>query len=117
MRVVEKRQLLSAKEIDRTLQRLAHEIVEKSGGTKDLALIGVRRRGVPLSERLAKTILRFSQVQVPVGILDITLYRDDLSTVGPSRLFTPRTLIFRWMAAIWCSWMTFSTPAAPCERP
>ncbi len=57
MRVVEKRQLLSAKEIDRTLQRLAHEIVEKSGGTKDLALIGVRRRGVPLSERLAKTIL------------------------------------------------------------
>jgi len=83
MRVVEKRQLLSAKEIDRTLQRLAHEIVEKSGGTKDLALIGVRRRGVPLSERLAKTILAFSQVQVPVGILDITLYRDDLSTVGP----------------------------------
>src|SRR5579862_7216947 len=83
MRVVEKRQLLSAKEIDRTLQRLAHEIVEKSGGTKDLALIGVRRRGVPLSERLAKTIHAFSQVQVPVGILDITLYRDDLSTVGP----------------------------------
>ena len=56
MRVVEKRQLLSAKEIDRTLQRLAHEIVEKSGGAKDLALIGVRRRGVPLAERLAKTI-------------------------------------------------------------
>jgi len=65
MRVVEKRQLLSAQEIDRTLQRLAHEIVEKSGGAKDLALIGVRRRGVPLAT------------------LDITLYRDDLSTVGP----------------------------------
>ena len=57
MRVVEKRQLLSAEEIRRTLQRLAHEIVEKSGGTDDLALVGVRRRGVPLSERLAKTIL------------------------------------------------------------
>ncbi len=56
MRVVEKRQLLSAKEIDRTLQRLAHEIVEKSGGTKDLALIGVRRRGVPLSQRIAAII-------------------------------------------------------------
>ena len=82
MRVVEKRQLLSAKEIDRTLQRLAHEIVEKSGGPKDLALIGIRRRGVPISERLAKSILGFTQVNVPVGILDITLYRDDLSTVG-----------------------------------
>ena len=83
MRVVEKRQLLSAKEIDRTLQRLAHEIVEKSGGAKDLAFIGVRRRGVPLAERLARSIRAFSQADVPVGILDITLYRDDLSTIGP----------------------------------
>ena len=56
MHVVEKRQLLSAEEIGRTLQRLAHEIVEKSGGTKDLALIGVRRRGVPLSQRIAAII-------------------------------------------------------------
>src|SRR6202789_4077482 len=83
MRVVEKRQLPCADEIGRTLQRLAHEIVEKSGGTQDLALVGVRRRGVPLSERLAKTILDFSKVQIPVGTIDITLYRDDLSTVGP----------------------------------
>ena len=84
MRVVEKRQLLSAQEIDRTLQRLAHEIVEKSSGAKDLALIGVRRRGVPLSQRLAKAIKSFSGTDVPVGTLDITLYRDDLSTVGPN---------------------------------
>src|SRR5450432_1849469 len=83
MRVVEKRQLLSAEEIGRTLQRLAHEIVEKSGGTNDLALVGIRRRGVPLSQRLAKTIRDSSGVNVPVGTLDITLYRDDLSTVGP----------------------------------
>jgi pyrimidine operon attenuation protein / uracil phosphoribosyltransferase len=83
MRVVEKRQLLSNEEIGRTLNRLAHEIVEKSGGTKDLALIGVRRRGVPLAERLSKIIHGFSRADVPVGILDITLYRDDLSTVGP----------------------------------
>jgi pyrimidine operon attenuation protein / uracil phosphoribosyltransferase len=82
MRVVEKRQLLSAEEIGRTLQRLAHEIVEKSGGTKDLALIGVRRRGVPLSERLAKIIGDTARAEVPVGTLDITLYRDDLSTIG-----------------------------------
>jgi len=83
MRVVEKRQLLSNEEIGRTLNRLAHEIVEKSGGTKDLALIGVRRRGVPLAERLSAIIRGFSHVEIPVGILDITLYRDDLSTVGP----------------------------------
>jgi pyrimidine operon attenuation protein / uracil phosphoribosyltransferase len=83
MRVVEKRQLLSAQEIDRTLQRVAHEIVEQSGGAKDLVLIGVRRRGVPLSQRLAKAIKGFTGIDVPVGILDITLYRDDLSTVGP----------------------------------
>lgn len=83
MRVVEKRQLLSAQEIDRTLQRLAHEIVEKSGGATDLAFIGVRRRGVPLSQRLARAVKGFSQMDVPVGTLDITLYRDDLSTVGP----------------------------------
>src|ERR1700726_3656770 len=69
MRVVEKRQLLSAQEIDRTLQRVAHEIVEKSGGAKDLAFVGVRRRGVPLSQRLAKAIKGFSGIDVPVGIL------------------------------------------------
>src|SRR6202451_174835 len=83
MRVVEKRQLLSAEEISRTLQRLAHEIVEKSGGTEHLALIGVRRRGVPLSQRIAKTIRDSFGVDIPVGTIDITLYRDDLSTVGP----------------------------------
>jgi pyrimidine operon attenuation protein / uracil phosphoribosyltransferase len=82
MRVVEKRQLLSAQEISRTLNRLAHEIVEKSGGAQDLALIGVRRRGVPLSERLARAIEGSAHLDIPVGTLDITLYRDDLSTVG-----------------------------------
>ena len=83
MRVVEKRQLLSAEEISRTLQRLAHEIVEKSGGTDDLALWGFVAEAYHLSERLAKTILDFSKVKIPVGTIDITLYRDDLSTVGP----------------------------------
>ncbi len=94
MRVVEKRQLLSAEEIGRTLQRLAHEIVEKSGGTKDLALIGVRRRGVPLSERLAKIIGGGARVDVPVGTLDITLYRDDLSTIGPQPVLQSTEIAF-----------------------
>src|SRR5437773_3947100 len=56
MRIVEKSQLMSAPEIDRTLQRLAHEIVEKSGGTKNLALIGIVRRGVPLAQRIAQAM-------------------------------------------------------------
>ncbi len=57
--------------------------MRKSGGAKDLALIGVRRRGVPLSQRLAKLIGESVQAEIPVGTLDITLYRDDLSTIGP----------------------------------
>src|SRR5271155_3663261 len=73
MRVVEKAQLMSASEIDRTLQRVAHEIVERSGGTKHLALIGV---------------------DVPVGILDITLYRDDLSKVAPQAVLRSSDIPF-----------------------
>src|SRR6267142_2731803 len=82
MHIVEKAQLMSAPEIDRTLQRLAHEIVEKSGGTKHLALIGIRRRGVPLAQRIAQAMRGIDGVEVPVGTLDITLYRDDLSKVA-----------------------------------
>jgi pyrimidine operon attenuation protein / uracil phosphoribosyltransferase len=82
MRVIEKSQLMSATEIDRTLQRVAHEIVERSGGTSNLALIGVRRRGVPLASRIAQAMREIDRVEVPVGTLDITLYRDDLSKVA-----------------------------------
>ena len=83
MRIVEKTQLMTATEIDRTVQRLAHEIVEKSGGTSNLALIGIRRRGVPLAKRIAQSMRGIDGVDVPVGTLDITLYRDDLSKVAP----------------------------------
>jgi pyrimidine operon attenuation protein / uracil phosphoribosyltransferase len=76
-------QLMSASEIERTLVRLAHEMIEKNNGAADLGFIGIRRRGVPLAERLAKLIERIEKQQVSVGVLDITLYRDDLSTVGP----------------------------------
>ena len=94
MHIEEKRQVLSAEEMDRTLQRLAHEIVEKSGGTGALARIGVRRRGVPLAERLAHSMRRFAGVDVPVGTLDITLYRDDLSTVGAQPLLQSTEIPF-----------------------
>jgi pyrimidine operon attenuation protein/uracil phosphoribosyltransferase len=78
----EKTQLMSASEIDRTLVRLAHEILERTVDLEKLALIGIRRRGVPLAQRLAAKIHSLEQREVPVGILDINLYRDDLSTVG-----------------------------------
>jgi len=79
----QKAQLMSASEIERTLVRLAHEIVEKNGGVEQLGLVGIRRRGVPIAERLAKFMERVEKVAVPVGTLDITFYRDDLSTLGP----------------------------------
>src|ERR1700730_16491690 len=82
MRIVEKTQLMTATEIDRTVKRLAHEIVEKRGGTSNFALIGIRRRGVPLAKRIAQARRGIDGVDVPVGILDITLYRDDLSKVA-----------------------------------
>jgi pyrimidine operon attenuation protein/uracil phosphoribosyltransferase len=78
----EKAQLMSASEIDRTLVRLAHEILEKTEDLTKLAFIGIRRRGVPLAQRLAKKIHDLEKLDVPVGILDINLYRDDLSTVS-----------------------------------
>jgi pyrimidine operon attenuation protein/uracil phosphoribosyltransferase len=78
----EKSQLMSASEIDRTLVRLAHEILERSHDLDKLAFIGIRRRGVPLAQRLAQKIEALEKRSVPVGILDINLYRDDLSTVG-----------------------------------
>jgi pyrimidine operon attenuation protein/uracil phosphoribosyltransferase len=77
----EKAQLMSASEIDRTLVRLAHEVLEKTKDLDLLAFIGIRRRGVPLAQRLANKIETLENRKVPVGILDINLYRDDLSTV------------------------------------
>jgi len=79
----EKAQLMSASEIERTLVRLAHEIIEKNDGAADLGLVGIRRRGVFLAQRLGAMIQRIEKTPVPVGSLDITLYRDDLSTLGP----------------------------------
>jgi pyrimidine operon attenuation protein / uracil phosphoribosyltransferase len=79
----EKAQVMSASEMERTLLRLAHEIVERNSGGAGLGLVGIRRRGVPLAERLGKLISRIENTEVPVGTLDITFYRDDLSTLGP----------------------------------
>ncbi|HVW08562.1 MAG TPA: bifunctional pyr operon transcriptional regulator/uracil phosphoribosyltransferase PyrR [Bryobacteraceae bacterium] len=77
-----KSQLMSASEIDRTMVRLAHEILEKTKDLEKLAFIGIRRRGVPLAQRLASKIEALEKRKIPVGILDINLYRDDLTTIG-----------------------------------
>jgi len=78
-----KGRLMSASEIERTLVRLAHEIVEKNDGASNLGLIGIKRRGVPLAERLGTLITAIEKTPVETGVLDISFYRDDLSTAGP----------------------------------
>ena len=75
-----KGRLMSASEIERTLVRLAHEIMEKSNGSEGLALVGIKRRGVPLAERLGKLISGIEKRTIDTGVLDIQLYRDDLTT-------------------------------------
>src|SRR5579885_2436007 len=77
----QKAQLMSDTQMERTLVRIALEIVEANDGPENLVLVGIRRRGVPLAQRLEKLIQRMERVSVPVGTLDITFYRDDLSTV------------------------------------
>jgi pyrimidine operon attenuation protein/uracil phosphoribosyltransferase len=76
------RQIMTADEIRRATIRLSHEIVEKQAGTGDLALIGIQRRGVPLARRIAESIEENEGAVIPVGALDITFYRDDLSLVA-----------------------------------
>jgi pyrimidine operon attenuation protein/uracil phosphoribosyltransferase len=76
----EKAQIMDKQAIDRALRRVAHEIVEKNQGVKNLVFIGIRRRGVPLAERLRDNVREIEGKEVPLGILDITLYRDDLTT-------------------------------------
>ncbi len=75
--------VMDAEKIDRALTRIAHEILERDRDLDTLALVGVRTRGVPLALRLQKKIADIEKREIPVGILDITLYRDDLTTVGP----------------------------------
>src|SRR4030088_507276 len=75
--------ILDARAMDRTLRRMADEIVELNDGTDDLIIVGIQRRGVQLAARIVSSINEREGVAVPNGALDITLYRDDLQTVGP----------------------------------
>ncbi len=76
------RRIMTAEDIRRAITRISHEIVEKQAGTEGLVLVGIQRRGVPLAHRIAAAILEHEGAEIPVGALDITFYRDDLSLVA-----------------------------------
>lgn len=92
MTLMEKTELMDEDGIRRALTRIAHEIVEKNRGVDDLMLVGIRSRGVPIAERIAAEIKNIEGVRPPVGILDITLYRDDLSTMAYQPVVRPTTM-------------------------
>jgi pyrimidine operon attenuation protein/uracil phosphoribosyltransferase len=81
--MIEKTKLMDETAIRRAITRIAHEVIEHNKGVKDLVVVGIRRRGGPLAERLAARIGEIEGETIPVGILDITLYRDDLTALGP----------------------------------
>jgi len=80
--VREKYRLMNSDDIKRTVKRIAHQIIEEIPDTENLVLIGIKTRGVPLARTIAEEIEKISGKQIPVGALDITFYRDDLSLVG-----------------------------------
>jgi pyrimidine operon attenuation protein/uracil phosphoribosyltransferase len=78
-----RQELMDAERLARTLARMAHEILERHPDMAQVALVGIRTRGVPLARRLARSMKKAAGVEPPVGALDITLYRDDLTTIAP----------------------------------
>ena len=80
--IVKKNIIMDSEAIRRALVRIAHEIIEKNKGVEDVVIVGIRTRGVPLAQRIAAEINAIENCEMTVGMLDITLYRDDLSTLG-----------------------------------
>ena len=133
-----KAKLMDAPAMQRALSRMAHEILEQLDPPENIVLVGIKRRGVPLARRLAALIERFEGVQVPVGELDITLYRDDLTTLydqpklkGASLpvdingklvvlvddvIYTGRTVRAARLASVWRSWWIAATGSSPSAR-
>ncbi|MGZ8709230.1 MAG: bifunctional pyr operon transcriptional regulator/uracil phosphoribosyltransferase PyrR [Thermoanaerobaculia bacterium] len=87
-----KKRLLDAARMNRAIRRMAIEIVEKNRGIEDLMIVGIRSRGVPIGERIAKEIHQLEGEPVSFGIIDITLYRDDLTTIAPQPVVKPTKL-------------------------
>lgn len=89
-----KAKIMDEEEIDRALTRIAHEIIEQDKSIKDFVVIGIRTRGVYLAQRLAEKISKIGGKEIPIGILDITLYRDDLTAIGPQPIVRTTELPF-----------------------
>ncbi len=89
-----KAQIMDAAAVERALVRIAHQIIEKNHGVDGLCLIGIRTRGIPLARRIAENIRRIEGTEVPVGELDITLYRDDLSTIAETPVVSSTAVPF-----------------------
>lgn len=89
--------IMTEKDINRTLLRVAHEIIEKNKGVEDLGIIGIKTRGVYLAKRIANYIYNIEKVHIPVGVLDITLYRDDLKDIKPQAIVVKTEIPFKIM--------------------
>ena len=87
-----KKRLLDGPRMTRAIRRMAIEVVEKNRGLQDLMIVGIRSRGVPIGERIAREIEQMEGQPVPFGIVDITLYRDDLTTIAPQPVVKPSRL-------------------------
>lgn len=90
----EKAQIMDEKGISRALIRIAHEIIEKNKGVQNIALVGIKRRGVPLAKKIAEEIYSIENIRPDVGILDITLYRDDLSSMDDQPVVNSTSIEF-----------------------
>lgn len=89
-----KSQIMDKAQMERTVHRIAHEIIEQNRGLDKIRLVGIRSRGVPLAQRLSNYLKLIENQEIPVGILDITLYRDDLSTISHQPVIKGSTLDF-----------------------
>ena len=107
-----KAQIMDEDRMRRTIIRISHELIERNRGVKELVLVGIRRRGVPLAERMHRAILEIEGDSVPIGILDITLYRDDLTTIGPQPMVPNQDPVDITGARL-CWWMMSYIPAEP----
>ena len=111
------RTVLDAHDISRALTRIAHEILERNKGADDLVLLGIPTRGVPLARRIAAKIAAVETRDVPVGSLDVTMYRDDLR-MRPARTLLPTEIPPAASTARWsCSSTTCCSPAGPSAPP
>jgi pyrimidine operon attenuation protein/uracil phosphoribosyltransferase len=95
-----KSKIMDKEQMERTIHRMAHEIIEQNKGVEQIRLVGIRSRGVPLAERMSAYLKKIESVEIPVGIIDITLYRDDLSTIAHQPVIKGSSIDFEMEGAV-----------------